>query len=74
MKYEEKQLDLFSLDETYSLVHCISADFGMGAGIVVEFNKRYNMKEFLLKNYLNYVKWMAFKRYKRRLFVWIRCI
>ena len=44
MIYEEEQRDLFLVSEEYYLAHCISADFGMGKGIVVEFNKRFNMK------------------------------
>ena len=49
MKYNEQKGDLFSLDSKYYLAHCISADFGMAAGIAVEFNKRFNMKNKLLK-------------------------
>ena len=53
MKYNEQKGDLFSLDSKYYLVHCISADFGMGAGIAVEFNKRFNMKNKLLSMWKN---------------------
>ena len=36
MKYEEKECDLFSYyDKGYYLVHCISADFKLGAGIAI---------------------------------------
>ena len=49
MIYNEENRDLFSVPEDFYLVHCISADFGMGKGIVVEFNKRFNMKEQLNK-------------------------
>lgn len=51
MQYEEKIIDLFTVDESYHLAHCISADFGMGAGIAVEFNKRFNMKNLLMSKY-----------------------
>jgi len=33
--------DLFSVDDSYFLAHCISADARMGAGIAVEFVKRF---------------------------------
>lgn len=46
--YKEEARDLFSAPEDYYLAHCISADFGMGAGIAVEFNKRFDMKNKLL--------------------------
>ena len=38
MIYREEVRDLFSVPDDYYLAHCISADFGMGKGIVVEFN------------------------------------
>ena len=37
MIYQEEVRDLFSVPNDYCLAHCISADFGMGKGIVVEF-------------------------------------
>ena len=37
------------------LAHCISADFGMGKGIVTEFNKRYDMKRKLQTLYPDYL-------------------
>lgn len=58
MIYKEEVRDLFLVPEDYYLAHCISADFGMGKGIVVEFNKRYDMKNRLTKKYPNYLaKW-----------------
>lgn len=51
MVYKEEIRDLFSVPEDYYLAHCISADFGMGKGIVVEFNKRFNMKQKISKLY-----------------------
>ena len=47
MIYKEENKDLFKVADEYYLVHCISADFGMGKGIVVEFNKRFDMKRKL---------------------------
>ena len=51
MKIKEVKADLFSAPDDYYLAHCISADFGMGKGIVVEFNNRFNMRNKLLKKY-----------------------
>lgn len=51
MKYTEEIRDLFSVPEHYYLAQCISADLGMGAGIAVEFNKRFDMKKKLLQEY-----------------------
>ena len=57
MIYNEEKRDLFSVSDDYYLTHCISADFEMGKGIVVEFNKRFNMKNILqcnMPDYLDY--------------------
>ena len=56
MIFKEEHRDLFSVNtETievpYCLAHCISADFGMFGGIVVEFNRRWDMKNRLLQKY-----------------------
>lgn len=51
MIYKEDVKDLFSVPEDYYLAHCISADFGMGKGIVVQFNKRFNMKQKITELY-----------------------
>ena len=55
MIYKEEIRDLFTVPEEYYLAHCISADFGMGKGIVVEFNKRFDMKQKLQSKYPDYV-------------------
>lgn len=55
MIYREEIRDLFSVPEDYYLAHCISADFGMGKGIVVEFNKRFDMKRKLQSKYPDYL-------------------
>lgn len=47
--------NLFSVSEDYYLAHCISADFGMGKGIVVEFNKKFDMKRKLQRKYPDYL-------------------
>lgn len=40
MTIREEQRDLFTVPTDYILVHCISADLAMGAGIAKEFTKR----------------------------------
>ena len=55
MTYREEVRDLFSVSDDYYLAHCISADFGMGKGIVVEFNKRFDMKRKLQSKYPDYL-------------------
>lgn len=47
MIYKEEQRDLFSVDDEYCFAHCISRDYALGAGIAVEFNKRFDMKKRL---------------------------
>lgn len=61
MYYHEQVRDLFTVNEgikgePYCLAHCISADFGMFGGVVVGFNKNYNMKNRLVKTYGSGVK------------------
>ncbi len=55
MIYREEVRDLFLVPNDYYLAHCISADFGMGKGIVVEFNKRFDMKRKLQSKYSDYL-------------------
>ena len=55
MTYQEEKRDLFSVSDDYYLAHCISADFGMGKGIVLEFNKRFDMKRILQSKYPDYL-------------------
>ena len=40
MQIIEESRDLFTVPKNYALVHCVSADFAMGAGIAKEFAKR----------------------------------
>ena len=51
MKLKVKQKDLFKLPKKYYLAHCISSDFGMSGGIVLLFNKYFDMKNILQSNY-----------------------
>ena len=62
MIYSEVKKDLFSVSEEYYLAHCISADFVMGKGIVVEFNKRFDMKRKLKNKYPDYLN--AYNRHR----------
>ena len=62
MTYREDRKDLFTVPEDYYLAHCISADFGMGKGIVVEFNKRFDMKRKLQTKYPDYLNQYTHKR------------
>lgn len=57
MIYKEEVRDLFSVPDDYYLAHCISADFGMGKGIVVEFNKRFDMKNKLISKYHDFIRY-----------------
>lgn len=54
MTYKEEIRDLFSVPDDYYLAHCISADFGMGKGIVTEFVKRFDMRNKLISQYQRY--------------------
>ena len=62
MTYREESKDLFTVPGDYYLAHCISADFGMGKGIVVEFNKRFDMKRKLQTKYPDYINQYTHKR------------
>ena len=42
------------MSDDYYLAHCISADFKMGAGIAVLFNKHFDMKNILTQKYPKY--------------------
>ena len=63
MEFREEKRDLFSVPDDYYLAHCISADFAMGKGIVVEFNKRFDMKNKLKARYPDYLnQWQREKK------------
>ena len=53
MVYREEKRDLFSVDDEYCLAHCISADFKLGAGIAVQFDKRLHVKSKLFDQFPN---------------------
>lgn len=48
MIYKEEKRDLFSLSREYMLVHCISADYALGAGVAKVFRDRYKVKDALM--------------------------
>ena len=48
MTFEEKKMDLFTVDDKYYLAHCISLDANMSQGIAVEFEKRFKLRDRLL--------------------------
>lgn len=54
MRYNEIKCDLFSLGPEYYLAHCISADFALGAGIAVQFNRRFDLHKKLKAEYPRY--------------------
>lgn len=49
MQLIEKKMNLFEVDDKYYLAHCISSDHALGAGIAVEFAKRFHLKSKLFK-------------------------
>lgn len=46
----EQKRDLFAMSSDWTLAHCVGTDFVMGAGIAIEFRKRYGNIDWLLKN------------------------
>lgn len=59
MIYKEEKRDLFSVPDNYYLAHCISADFALGKGIAVEFNKRFDMRNKLKSKYPDYLRFFC---------------
>ena len=55
MTIREEQRDLFTVPTDYILVHCISADLAMGAGIAKEFARR-GVKAKLIKKFPGLIK------------------
>lgn len=55
MIYNEQKGNLFELDKKYALAHCISLDCAMGAGIAVEFDRRFKgIKNECIRHVENY--------------------
>ena len=65
MLYNEEARDLFSVSDDYYFAQCISADFAMGAGIAVQFNRYFDIKNRLINKYGNSFvdRWDAFSEY-----------
>lgn len=61
MTYTEKEGDLFDYCDGRCLVHCISADFALGKGIAVEFQRRFQMKDRLRERYGDYLSRYRFE-------------
>ena len=53
MNYREIKSDLFAFKDTHDLVHCISSDFAMGAGIAKSF-AALGVKQLLFAKYQLY--------------------
>ena len=45
MIFIEEKRDLFTVDKSYTFVHCISADFALGKGIALEMQKRFRTRD-----------------------------
>jgi O-acetyl-ADP-ribose deacetylase (regulator of RNase III) len=43
MTLTEEHRDLFTVPDDYYLAHCIASDLGMGAGIAVQFRRRFGL-------------------------------
>lgn len=46
---KEIKQNIFTLDDKYYLAHCISADCAMGAGIAVQFQSKFKLRNKLLQ-------------------------
>jgi hypothetical protein len=58
MIYHEEAGNLFALDfKEYAFAQCISADFAMGKGIAVQFQRWFNVKNGLKSKYGNFLKY-----------------
>lgn len=66
MIYREIKGNLFELDGTHVLVHCIAYDHRMGAGIALEFCKRYPWLRSDVKNKLLYQRYSNISVYSSR--------
>lgn len=56
MTINEEKGNLFDLPSEYALVHCISEDCALGAGIAVEFQRRFKIRDILKKHIRNETK------------------
>lgn len=51
MTIKEEKRDLFTMPNDYTLAHCISADFKLGAGIAKEFDRRFLCRDHLFSEF-----------------------
>lgn len=49
MKFSEIKKDIFTVDQSYYIAHCISSDCAMGAGIAASIESRFHVRETLLQ-------------------------
>ena len=57
LTYQEINGNLFDYYSRAFLAHCISADFALGKGIALEFDRRYDVKRKLKLYNPNYLSW-----------------
>ena len=62
MTINEEKGNLFDLPSEYALVHCISEDCALGAGIAVEFQRRFKIRDILKQK----CKMQKKKKFKKR--------
>ena len=53
MIYKEIHKNIFTIDKSYYLAHCVASDFYMGAGIAVLFQKKFSLRNKLKQSSLN---------------------
>lgn len=59
MKFGEIIKDLFTVDNSYYIAHCISSDCGMGKGIALLIENRFKIKKKLLEYSMEMRKYPA---------------
>lgn len=69
MKFTEEKKDIFTVDDKeWTFVHCIAADFKMGAGIAVPIKKKFGLEDmydhFYGPEYKGMWKWPVCLYYK----------
>jgi len=53
MKLVEVKKNLFTVDDSYYLAHCIATDLRMGAGIAVDMQKKFGLRNQIIKQNMN---------------------
>lgn len=59
MIFKEIKEDLFNIPDEYAIVHCISNDFALGAGIAKAIDEKYGVKDLLEKYYTSANSYIA---------------